>query len=162
MATYKIKSIEAKLTKAGYIITRDDIGRYCASKPDGLSVIEYFRNGREEDYTCSIRVRRKADLDDSMSDYFAGSFATSIKDAIELAGKMHGWALEAAARKAAAPPPKPEPTALEMLEELVAWGRENVSPVHDPEAHTELVRAYETLEKAKEEIPDNIIHHAFA
>lgn len=108
MSTLKLKSIESRFTKAGLIITRDEYGRYSASKPGSHSVIEYSANGANSDYACFFRVRRKADLDDSRSDYFAGSFAHTIKAALEMADRYHGYALEAIARKAA-PPTRPEP-----------------------------------------------------
>jgi hypothetical protein len=37
--------------------------------------------------------------------------------------------------------------ALFALRGLVEWGREHISPVHDPEGHTALVSAYETLKR---------------
>ena len=77
----KITNAIKKLEKAGFKIEKVDI-HYRAVKQDCRELIEFYKNGREDSVTC-IRVRRKGDLDDVMTDYFAGFFVDNITQAIK-------------------------------------------------------------------------------
>lgn len=43
------------------------------------------------------------------------------------------------------------PELLDALTGLLEWGRDHLSPVHEPEAHTLLVASYNAIAKAKGE-----------
>jgi hypothetical protein len=43
------------------------------------------------------------------------------------------------------------PELLVVLQSLLDWGRDHLSPVHDPEAHALLVKAHQAIAKAKGE-----------
>lgn len=58
---------------------------FLACLPDGLRVIEGSKNGGDTDTVATLRVRRFTDHDDSLSDYFAGTWCDTVKRAIELA-----------------------------------------------------------------------------
>jgi hypothetical protein len=48
---------------------------------DGYA-IEFLRNGRSDSYTC-LRVRRVSEQDDPQTDYSAGMWCVSVKQAID-------------------------------------------------------------------------------
>ena len=73
-----------KLERAGYVVGKMFDYGFMATKEGQDSVIEFLKNGREDDITC-IRVRRKGDHDDSMTDYCAGVWCDNITRAIRLA-----------------------------------------------------------------------------
>lgn len=87
-----ITAVKSKLLKAGYTIAETS-GSFRATKANFHSCIEWHRNGKSDDASC-LRARQLRDKDDSMSDYTAGSFCDSIKYALDLADRMHKWALE--------------------------------------------------------------------
>jgi hypothetical protein len=72
-----------KLTKAGFTVSEIK-GSFQASHPATAYIIEYIRNGGSDNIIC-INVRRANDKDDSMTDYFAGTWVDNITQAIRLA-----------------------------------------------------------------------------
>lgn len=75
-----------KLNKVGKV---EVVGSLYFAKTNG-NIIEFMRNGREEDnchITC-IRVRNERDKDDTMTDYFAGVWCDNLTQAIRLATKI--------------------------------------------------------------------------
>jgi len=79
----KISNAIKKLEKNGFKVSKDGIQHTGAKL--GLSyIIEFYQNGREDSIAC-IKVRHPADLDDSMTDYSAGTFCDNITQAIRLA-----------------------------------------------------------------------------
>lgn len=104
----RINSTHRKLTNAGYAIRETQHSQadglalgWIATHPSGMAEIEYHRNGRS-DSVSSIRARKTSDRDDIITDYCAGSFANSIRKAMDLAEKMAGWEQEKRARASAA------------------------------------------------------------
>ena len=83
----KDSSIKRKLIKAGWTISVDEkTSQRIATHPDYDSVIEWFLNGdgSSGDAVC-LRTRGIKDHDDSMTDYCAGSFSSTISGAIDMA-----------------------------------------------------------------------------
>jgi hypothetical protein len=72
-----------KLTKAGFTVSEIK-GSFQASHPATAYIIEYIRNGGSDNIIC-INVRTTNDKDDSMTDYFAGTWVDNITQAIRLA-----------------------------------------------------------------------------
>jgi len=87
----KDRYAKRKLERAGWSIAIDGNGRRIATKKGNSCCIDWFLNGGREDadITC-LRVRAKYDVDDSMSDYHAGSFADSMPRALALAETGEG------------------------------------------------------------------------
>ncbi len=75
------KSVVRKLTAQGWVFCHEN-NRYWARKPGNCHLISFIDQGG--DAIC-LRVRREDDHDDPQSDYSAGSYAHSIKDALRLA-----------------------------------------------------------------------------
>ncbi len=75
------KSVIRKLTAQGWVFCHEN-NRYWARKPGNPSVISFIDQGG--DAIC-LRVRREDDQDDPQSDYSAGSYARSIKQALKFA-----------------------------------------------------------------------------
>lgn len=72
-----------KIEKAGFTV--EQFGNtYRASKLHNPRVIEFFKNGSSEEICC-LNVRHLADQHDSMTDYFAGTWARNLKQALALA-----------------------------------------------------------------------------
>lgn len=64
-------------------------GRHFSMESDN-QVIEFYANGNIEEnptITC-IRIRRKNDHDDSMTDYSAGVWCDNITQALKLTGRV--------------------------------------------------------------------------
>jgi hypothetical protein len=81
----KMKMINAikKLNKAGFQISeKNDI--FYAKKEGCENIIEFFRSGTSE-IVASIRCLHENAQDDTMSDYWAGSWCENITQAIKSA-----------------------------------------------------------------------------
>lgn len=81
----KLRNAIKKLEKFGTIENNGSL--YYARIEN--SVVEFMRNGREEDecnITC-IRVRGIKDEDDTMTDYFAGVWCDNLTQAIRIASR---------------------------------------------------------------------------
>ena len=59
---------------------------FTARKPGAACRIEVTRNG-DEDLVATICVVRDNDHDDLMTDYFAGTYCGTLKQAIDFAGR---------------------------------------------------------------------------
>jgi hypothetical protein len=79
----KTQNAIAKLHRAGFQITLepDSASRFVATNASP-HLIEFLSQGNE---VTLIRVRRKNDRDDSMTDYSAGVFVPNITRAIAIA-----------------------------------------------------------------------------
>ena len=89
-AIKKLKKVAGNIQ----IHERTDGTPWMATARFGSWLVEFLANGRwhdDADITC-IRVRKQNDLDDSMSDYSAGSFRDNLKQAIESAQRLDGTA----------------------------------------------------------------------
>ena len=79
------KSVVRKLTAQGWVFCHERVMgsvRYWARKPGNLHLISFIDQGGN---AICLRVRREDDQDDPQSDYSAGSYAHSIKQALRLA-----------------------------------------------------------------------------
>jgi hypothetical protein len=98
----KVSNALKRLEKAAGNITihkRDDGTPWLVTAKFGRRIVEFLANGRwspDASITC-IRVRRENDHDDSMTDYFAGSWMRNLTQAIRLAKR---WMEEEAAHNA--------------------------------------------------------------
>ena len=72
-----------RIKKAGFTVEQIR-NNFRASQINNPRVIEFFKNGSSEEICC-INVRHLADEHDSMTDYFAGTWARNLKQALELA-----------------------------------------------------------------------------
>jgi hypothetical protein len=83
-----IKSVTSKLSRAGWTVeTYRDGSAFQARKTGNHYIIEFLRNGGTENAIC-LAIRKETDHDDMHSDYHAGCFADSIKEAITLAERF--------------------------------------------------------------------------
>lgn len=88
--------ISRVLLKNGFTINETE-GLYRATKKGFRACVEWRRAGRECDEACCLRARQLRDEDEPQSDYSAGAYCPSLKQAMSLAELMHGWAMESEA-----------------------------------------------------------------
>lgn len=77
----KITNLIKRLEKAGMKIEQNSNGQYyCQSS---TRVCSFYKNGGDSDQAICVNIRRINDHHDYMSDYHAGFFVDTIKDAIK-------------------------------------------------------------------------------
>ena len=94
-----ISSVTAKLRKAGWTWRESNNGQFSAMRPDNRYRIEWIRNGGTPDAIC-LKTRKVHDLDEMQSDYHAGCYSDSIKEAIARAERWEKMDRESDAAQA--------------------------------------------------------------
>ena len=86
MSDPTVKAVEAKFRKAGFGPFQGNDRNNFRWAQAGDAIVDFIAQG--ERAVC-LRVRRSTDKDDSMSDYSAGSFASSITQALRFASHIN-------------------------------------------------------------------------
>jgi len=83
----KLANAIKKLEKQGFKVTINENNKnfHLAKKPNSNQVIEFVQNGGSDEIVC-IRTKRENERDDSMTDYFPGTWHDNITQAIKFVG----------------------------------------------------------------------------
>jgi hypothetical protein len=81
--TMKVTNAIKKLEKAGYTITNSGM-IFVAARANSNRVIEFIRNGGSDEIAV-IKVRGSGEANDPMTDYYCGSYANTITQAMRYA-----------------------------------------------------------------------------